>query len=165
MTIFFESQIMTKMPKKSKMPFVVAGAVAVLLMAISAAFMTGTRSPLYASGSVTIAPDLEASARGIRTLYVVALPAGGGRMPLGAARFSISADPQGKFHDFILTPETMTMMPGAAASGMPETFTIKARLDSDGAGGMDQPGDLTGEATEVHLGSKAINVTINRAVK
>lgn len=156
---------MSKMTKKSKIPFLLVGAVAVILLAISAAFMTGQRSPLYASGSISIAPDLEASARGFRTLYIVALPAGGARMPLGAARFSVSADAQGKFQDFVLTPETMTMMPGAAASGMPEAFTIKARLDSDGAGGMDQPGDLTGETTDVRLGSKDIHVTISRAVK
>ena len=157
------------MPKKSKLPFIVAGAVAVVALAISAAFMTGQQSPLYASGSVSIAPELIASAKGIRTLYVVALPGNGARMPLGAARFNVAADalshPQGKILDFVLTPETMTMMPGALAGGMPESFTIKARLDTDGNGGMDQPGDLTGEATEVHLGSNGVAITINSAVR
>lgn len=154
------------MKKKSKLPLIliVTGAVGIVTLAISAAFMTGEKAPLYASGTVEITPELEASARGFKTLYLVALPSGGGRMPLGAARFNVAEDAKGRFLEFTLTPQTMQMMPGAAGSGMPETFKVKARLDADGAGGMDQPGDLVGEIPEVRLGSKDLKITINRAV-
>jgi len=152
------------MSKKSKLPLILGGALLVIGLAISAAFMTGQQSPLFASGTVSITPDLEASAKGIRTLYIVALPADGGRMPLGAARFSLNDDAKGKFIDFVLTPETMQLMPGARGA-MPQTFTIKARLDTDGAGGMDQPGDLTGLSEAVGLGSRDVRITIASAVK
>jgi cytochrome c-type biogenesis protein CcmH len=161
---FFHGKERT-MSKRSKLPLILAGALIVLGLAISAAFMTGQQSPLFASGTVSIAPDLEASAKGIQTLYIVALPADGGRMPLGAARFHVSADPRGTFLNFALTPETMQLMPGSSQSGMPQSFNIKARLDTDGSGGMDQPGDLTGEATGIRLGSRDVHITIASAVK
>ncbi len=152
------------MGKKSKLPLILGGAFLVLVLAISAAFMTGQQSPLFASGSVSIAPELEASAKGIHTLYIVALPVDGGRMPLGAARFNINNDAKGKLLDFVLTPETMQLMPGANGR-MPERFAIKARLDTDGAGGTDQPGDLTGIADAVDIGSREVRITISSAVK
>ena len=152
------------MSKKSKLPLILGGALLVIGLAISAAFMTGQQSPLFASGTVSITPDLEASAKGIRTLYIVALPADGGRMPLGAARFNLNDDAKGKFIDFVLTPETMQLMPGAQGA-MPQTFTIKARLDTDGAGGMDQSGDLTGVSEAIALGSRDVSITIASAIK
>ncbi len=45
---------------------------------------------------------------------------------------------------------------------MPPQFRLKARLDADGAGGMDQPGDLVGEVSQVASGSRDVVITINR---
>lgn len=154
------------MSKKSKMPWIITGAVTVVAIAVATAFITGQQSPLFASGTISISPELEASAKGIRTLYVVALPDDGGRMPLGAARFNVPEDARGQFTNFVLTPETMQMMPGSGGQGsLPTTFKIKARLDTDGSGGMDQPGDLVGETTGIRLGSREVSITINSAVK
>lgn len=170
------------MAKKSKLPLILGGALVVIVIAVGGAFMVGQKSPLYAAGTIRITKELEPAAKGMRTLYIVALPADGGRMPLGAARFTVKDDAQGDFVRFALTPETMTMMPGAMrramgesatgndangndTSGMPGKFTVKARLDADGAGGMDQPGDLVGVATDVTLGSREVAITIDQAVR
>lgn len=152
-------------PKKktSYLPWIVLGAILIIALALLTAIRTGQKSPLYASGTVEISPDLVPAAKGMRTLYIVALPPAesGMRMPLGAARYNVSEDASGKFLSFTLTPETMQLMPGAGGM-MPGEFRLKARLDADGAGGMDQPGDLTGEVATVKNGSEGITITINR---
>lgn len=158
------------MARKNKLPLVLVGSAMIVGLAITAAFLSGKKSPLYAAGTIKISKDLEAAAKGMRTLYLVALPSDGGRMPLGAARFHVGEDATGQFINFVLTPETMTMMPGAMrgvddGSAMPEKFTIKARLDADGAGGMDQQGDLIGVIRDVTLGSRELSITIDQAVR
>jgi hypothetical protein len=45
---------------------------------------------------------------------------------------------------------------------LPEKIRIKARLDRDGIGGQDQNGDLTGELSDVAIGSKDIILQINK---
>ena len=150
--------------KKSPLIWIAPGAALVLAAALYMAVVTGQKSPLYAAGSIELSSELEPAAKGMRTLYIVALPPAesGMRMPLGAARFNVSGDATGRFLNFSLTPETMQMMPGASGGTMPAKFRRKARLDADGAGGMDQPGDLVGEVSQVASGSRDVVITINR---
>ncbi|MEY4630975.1 MAG: hypothetical protein RIQ81_1095 [Pseudomonadota bacterium] len=149
--------------KKSYLPWIILSGVIVVALAIFTAVQTGQKSPLYASGTVEITPELVSAAKGMRTLYLVALPPAesGMRMPFGAARFNVNEDASGKFLNFTLTPEIMQLMPGAGGV-MPDEFRLKARLDADGAGGADQPGDLVGEVSTVKLGTEGILITINR---
>jgi hypothetical protein len=153
-----------KARKPSHLIWMMAGFLGVLSIAIYMAVITGQKSPLYASGIVEISPELVPAAKGMRTLFLVALPPAesGMRMPIGAARFSVSQDASGRFVHFALTPETMQVMPGSASGGMPAQFRLKARLDADGTAGMDQPGDLVGELESVTTGSRNLVITINR---
>lgn len=130
----------------------------VLFLGIRTAMQTGEKSPILAKGSVTISPELAAKATGIRTLFIVIhdmdspMP-----MPFGAVKFTFDEDVKpGKFYDFVLTKERMQIMGGGmgGGGGPPARMRLKARLDRDGMGGMDQPGDLSGEIQPVALGDE-----------
>ena len=136
---------------------------AIVGIAIYTAFKTGQPSVVYAAGKVTLSDELKAEASGVRTLFVTVFDAESDMpMPYGAMRETLSADPEGAFGSFFLTPERLQVMNPSAPA--PTKLRIKVRLDRDGQGGMDQPGDLTGEITGVALGSKDVEILINKKI-
>jgi hypothetical protein len=137
--------------------FVVFVAAAILL-----ASRMGETSHAYARGSVVLPDELREQAKGARTLFVIAL--GPDRpMPLGAMRHALGDDLSGTVYEFVMTAESMRAM----GEGMewPETFKLKARLDRDGQGGADQPGDLVGEVLDVKKGQKDVEIRIDRVIQ
>ena len=102
--------------------------VAFVAAAIVLAARMGETSHAYARGAVVLPDNLVEQARGVRTLFVIAL--GPDRpMPLGAMRHALSDDPSGTVYEFVMTPESMAAMGGGVE--WPETFRLKARLDKD----------------------------------
>ena len=47
---------------------------------------------------------------------------------------------------------------------VPKRMRLKARLDKDGMGGMDQPGDMTGEVYDVSFGKDNVEIVINKKI-
>lgn len=141
------------------------GGVAILIIiaiAVVTAGEMGETNHAYAKGRVVLAPELEEQAKGLHTLFIIM--AGPDRpMPLGAQRKTISGDAKGTVYEFVLTKDNMQMM-AMGEGAIPEPFKLKARLDVDGQGGMDQPGDLVGEVTGLHLGAEGVEIVINRAI-
>jgi len=132
-----------------------------IVIAVLTAGEMGETSHAYAKGKVVLAPGLEEQAKGVHTLFIIM--AGPDRpMPLGAQRKTISADAKGDVYEFVLTKDSMQMM--AMGGEIPEPFKLKARLDVDGTAGPDQPGDLVGEVTGLHLGAEGVEIVINRAI-
>lgn len=135
----------------------------VIAAAIGTAFYFGETSPIIAEGRVTLKPELVGQAQGMRTLYMIVRdPSSPMPMPYGAMATTISEDPSGRILEFKLTKENLRIM--SAASGHPQNITIKARLDMDGLGGADTPGDITGTVENIPWGSRNIEIILDQLV-
>lgn len=139
----------------------VFAAVVVVIAAAVVAGQMGETSHAYAKGRVILDDHLKDSAKGIRTLFIIA--SGPDRpMPLGAFRKTLSGDASGVVYDFVLTKDNMQIMMNGGE--LPPEFRLKARLDRDGAAGPDQPGDLTGDIYPVKLGQDGVEIRIDHLV-
>ena len=149
---------------RSQTKLAVASAILVVLgAAMFAAIRFGEQSPLIASGTITLAPELTNQAKDITTLFIIVRDsASTAPMPVGAARKTINPGSNGKIFDFVLTKEFLQLM--VAEANLPKSLTIKARLDVDGAGGPDTPGDLVGEISGVPLGSGGVQISVDRVI-
>lgn len=134
-----------------------------MIGALFAALQTGQRSPLLASGTIALAPDLNNQALGLRTLFVIVHDSDSKMpMPYGAMKETLSDNAAGDFLQFHLTKERIAQMNPNAPT--PKFIRIKARLDQDGVGGMDQSGDITGQVDRIAVGSENIRVTMDTLV-
>lgn len=139
---------------------------AVVIMAIIAALQTGEKSPAFATGRVVLDPSLEDKAKDIRTLFIVIHDADSPMpMPYGAIKENLSEGAKaGTLVDFLITKERVQAMGGGMDRPLPKNMRLKARLDLDGLGGMDQPGDLIGVVEGVPFGAENVEIKINQAV-
>ena len=133
--------------------------------AIYQALSTGEQSPILAAGKILLKDNLAAEANGIRTLFIVLYDLDSPKpMPYGAVKEVLDQDPPaGEFFDFLVTREKIqTMNPNAP---LPKRLRLKVRLDRDGQGGMDQPGDLVGTLEGVSLGDSTSRIVISEVVR
>jgi hypothetical protein len=132
-----------------------------LAIAIFSAGQMGETSHAFAQGRVVLDRSLMDQGKTIDTLFIVM--SGSDRpMPLGALRKSVRVGDDGEVYRFILTKDNMQMMMGDQS--IPDSFKLKARLDRDGQGGADQPGDLVGEVMDVKKGQRDVEIQISRAI-
>ena len=119
------------------------------------------KSTVLARGVLRIEGALVPKAKGIRTVFIVVydeespMP-----MPWAAIKETLSKDAEGDFLKFILTKDNMQQM-NPNSHKLPQKIRIKARLDRDGQGGVDQPGDLTGSISGVSTGAEGLVIPIN----
>ncbi len=136
----------------------------VIAAAVGTAFMFGKTSDIIASGKVVLKPELISQAQGMRTVYLIVRdPASPMPMPLGAMVTTISGDPNGTVLEFKLTKDNMRMM-AAVDEQHPAKITIKARLDLDGLGGADTPGDIVGMVEQVDWGSQELTIELDQLI-
>jgi hypothetical protein len=149
--------------RKARSRLILLTAVVVAAASIGVALFFGETSPVIASGKVTLSDELTAQAQGMKTLYLIVRDAESPiPMPWGALVTTLGSDPSGTFYSFILTQDNLNIMnPGGA---LPKTISIKARLDMDGMGGADTPGDITGELKNITFGTQNIEITLNELV-
>ncbi len=110
------------------------------------------------SGRVTLSPALAAQAKPDDTVFVVARPAQGPRMPLAVLRRQVKDLPL----DFVLD-DSLAMSPAARLSGA-STVVVTARISRSGQA-MPQPGDLEGVSPAVPVGRSGLALEIRDAVK
>lgn len=123
------------------------------------------KSLVYAEGEVALSSDLIESAKGLRTLFIVVYDEDSPMpMPYGAIKYSLSSDATGAFKSFVLTKDNLQIMNPNAAK-LPKRLRIKARLDKNGQGGMDQAGDLIGDLKGVALGQSGLKIILSKEVK
>lgn len=135
----------------------------VIAGSIAAALTFGEKSPLIASGEVTLPDSLSSQAQGMRTLYIIVRDAESQiPMPWGALVTTLQEEPKGKVYSFILTRDNLRIMNPSAQP--PKNIQIKARLDLDGMGGADMPGDIVGLAESVPFGSESVKIELNELV-
>lgn len=156
--------------------------VAVVLLAIGYALLVGDKTKIYVNGTVELAPPLREKGKAARTVFIILRDAADSTPPITV----IEADaivgnkprrpsmPWGAYRDkvdftrnasygFTITKDNLQLM--AQQNDPPASFNIKVRLDRDGQGGVDQPGDLVGTRQQVARGSKDVRIVIDREVK
>lgn len=138
------------------------GVVLAIVVAIVSAGQMGEKSAAFARGKVVLADNLKDDATGIRTLYITVFDQNRPMPPYGAFRKTLSEDPAGEVYEFAVTQERLQVM--MEGSPWPATARIKARLDRDGLGGPDQPGDLVGEVESVQPGTQDLVITIDKKI-
>ncbi len=109
-------------------------------------------------GTVRLDPKLAAAAAPGDTVFVIARPADGGRMPLAVARTTVSALPW----QFALD-DSMAMAAGMKLSEQ-ATVVVVARISKSGQP-MPQKGDLEGASQPVPPTASGLNVVISRTVE
>jgi hypothetical protein len=140
--------------------------IAIVAMSIVSAFNFGEKSPIYVKGKVRIDDELRDSLQGVSTMFVVIYDLDSPMpMPFGAMRERLSAEQlaSGSPIPFMVTKEKLQMMNPNAP--MPKRMSVKVRMDKDGLGGRDQPGDLTGVISELRFGASDVTVDVNELVK
>ena len=107
------------------------------------------------SGTIEIAPDLQARAQGKPVLFLIARKGGGGP-PLAVVRV---ANP--RFPLAFEISKRNVMIPGVPFEGV---VTLSARLDADGSAGPVSGGDLEGRSAQpVRVGQKNVRIVIDKA--
>ncbi len=145
--------------KRSSLKPLVALAVVVVFGCIGAALYFGERSPIIAQGSVSLSETLTSQAQGMRTLYIIVRDAENPMpMPWGALSTTLSSEPNGTLYQFTLTRDNLRIM--NQGQDAPNKIIIKARLDMDGLGGGDMPGDIVGTSSPVDFGSSNLVVQL-----
>lgn len=132
--------------------------------ALGAAFMFGKKSPVYLQADIELSEELRESARGMRTLYIILFDDGPNAMPMpyGAIQRKLSDDASGEFYRLTATPEAVQVM--IETRPVPRKWRLKVRLDRDGFGGPDQPGDLVGTLSNIAMGETGLKVTIDKKI-
>ncbi|MEZ4742729.1 MAG: hypothetical protein R3B45_09820 [Bdellovibrionota bacterium] len=120
---------------------------------------------IFAKGTIEISQELLSKAQGHHTMFLVVYDADSPMpMPYGAMRDTINVDSNNTtLSSFILTPQRLQIMRPDAA--LPKSLRLKVRIDQDGQGGMDQPGDLVGEVPRIALGSDGVTVKIDKLIQ
>jgi cytochrome c-type biogenesis protein CcmH len=119
---------------------------------------TGTAtSAASVSGQVSLAPALAARASPEDTVFILARPAEGPRMPLAVLRKQVKDLPLSFSLD-----DSMAMAPGATISGH-SRIVVSARISKSGQA-MPQPGDLSGQSAVVAPGAQGLAIEISEVV-
>ena len=107
------------------------------------------------SGTIEIAPALQAKAQGKPVLFLIARKGGGGP-PLAVVRVG-----NPKFPLAFEISKRNVMIPGVPFEGM---VSLSARLDADGSAGPAGAGDLEGRtARPVRVGERNVRIVIDKA--
>ncbi|MCX7960899.1 MAG: c-type cytochrome biogenesis protein CcmI [Burkholderiales bacterium] len=115
-------------------------------------------APVALTGVVSLDPKLAASVSPTDTVYVIARPAEGGRMPLAVARTTVAALP----YRFRLD-DSMAMAPGATLSTQQKVVVV-ARVSRSG-GPARQKGDIEGVSAPVAPGASDVRVVMSQVIE
>ncbi len=110
------------------------------------------------SGVIKLAPALAARAAPEDTVFVLARPAQGSRMPLAAVRVQVKDLPLKFSFD-----DSMAMSPANKLSDFSEVV-VAARVSKSG-NVMPQPGDMEGVSKPVHPGTTGMSVEIAKEIQ
>lgn len=110
------------------------------------------------SGTIKLAPALAARAAPDDTVFVLARPAQGSRMPLAAVRVKVKDLPLAFSFD-----DSMAMSPEAKLSNFAEVV-VAARVSKSG-NVMPEAGDLEGVSKPVHPGTTGMSVEIAKEIR
>jgi cytochrome c-type biogenesis protein CcmH len=110
------------------------------------------------SGTVSLDPKLAAAAAPGDTVFVIARPADGGRMPLAVARTTVAALP----YRFTLD-DSMAMAPGVKLSDQAKVIVV-ARISKSGQPAS-QKGDIEGASAPVAPTASGLRIVLSRIIE
>ena len=110
------------------------------------------------SGTVSIAPAFARDVNPDDTLYILARPAQGPRMPLAVVRRKASELP------FAFRLDDAQAMPGGAPLSSAQQVRVEARISKSGDA-ISKPGDLRGESAIVTPGTANLSIVIDQIVR
>jgi cytochrome c-type biogenesis protein CcmH len=116
-----------------------------------------TKSSTSLQGVVSIDPALAAKLAAGDTVFVLARPVSGSRMPLAVARTTVGALP----YRFMLD-DSMAMAPGATISSHAKVV-VAARVSKSG-NAISQKGDIEGVSEPVVPGTSGVKVVLSRII-
>ena len=132
----------------------------VLVTGIAAQFSTSPK--IIVSGTIRVSPEVAEKAQGINVFFVTVFDQNRPFPPYGSMRELISIEPGGTEREFFVTPEKLQLM--NEMTPMPMTLKVKVRLDRDGQGGQDRPGDITQTKENVQPGTEGLQFDMTRIV-
>ena len=109
------------------------------------------------AGTVSLDPALAAKAQSSDTVFILARPASGARMPLAVARVTVAQLP----YRFTLD-DSMAMAPGATISSHAQVMVV-ARVSKSGSPAP-QRGDIEGSIGPVAPGASGLKVVLSRLI-
>ena len=109
-------------------------------------------------GTVSLAPSLKETVKPLDTVFILARPASGSRMPLAVIRTTVDKLP----YRFTLD-DSMAMSPAAKLSGQARVMVV-ARISKSG-NPMAQKGDIEGVSAAVAPGASGLNVVLSKTVE
>jgi cytochrome c-type biogenesis protein CcmH len=115
------------------------------------------QAELRLEGTVSLDPALAARVGADDTVFVIARPTSGARMPLAVARTTVGKLP----YSFTLD-DSMAMAPGASISGQSQVV-VAARVSKSG-NAAPQKGDIEGVSNPVAPGAKGIAILMSRVI-
>jgi cytochrome c-type biogenesis protein CcmH len=128
------------------------------LPAVNASGKTAPNPAAAIAGKVALSPALAGKAEPTDTVFILARPAEGPRMPLAVLRVQVKDLPM----QFTLD-DSMAMQPQLKLSGFEQVIVV-ARVSRSGNASA-QPGDLQGMTGVVKPGSKGLSIVIDSVVQ
>lgn len=110
------------------------------------------------TGTVSLDPKVAAQASPGDTVFILARPAGGARMPIAVARTTVSQLP----YNFTLD-DSMAMAPGATISSQSQ-LVIVARVSKAGSAAP-RKGDIEGTSAPVAPGASGLKIVLSRVIE
>ena len=120
--------------------------------------MEGAGAASAVAGRVALAPALAGRAGPEDTVFILARPAEGSRMPLAVLRKQVKDLPLSFRLD-----DSMAMAPGTIISKQARVV-VSARISKSGEA-MPRPGDLSGQSAPVAPGATGIEISIDEVVR
>lgn len=152
---------------KKLIPVLVIALLAIVGYSLYQAQNVGEKSPIYLGGTIEVSPDLKENIDSQNTLFLVLYDQNSPMpMPYGAIKETIEPSQlkDGRY-DFLITKEKLQVMSmGNENPKVPELFRLKVRVDRDGVGGRDQPGDISGQLTGLPYGKKDVAIKLDTLI-
>jgi hypothetical protein len=139
-----------------------AGSIGFIIAVLLIATRFAIKPETFVSGTILVPAEVARQAGEIKIMFITLFDADLPGPPYGAMREPIQIDPEGTERTFFVTREKLQIM--NPSRPLPNRLRVKVRLDVDGQGGADQPGDITGEVQDIVTGSSSIEITTDRVV-
>lgn len=152
---------------KKLIPVLALALIAIVGYSLYQAQSVGEKSPIYLGGTIEVSPNLKGNIDSQNTLFLVLYDQNSPMpMPYGAIKETIEPSQlkDGRY-DFLITKEKLQVMAmGNENPKVPELFRLKVRVDRDGVGGRDQPGDISGQLTGLPYGKKDVAIKLDTLI-
>lgn len=152
---------------KKLLPLLAIVLVAIVGYSLYQADSVGEKSPIYLGGTIEVSDNLKDNINDQNTLFLVLYDQNSPMpMPYGAIKETIEPGQlKNGQYKFLITKEKLQVMAmGNENPTVPSTFRLKVRVDADGVGGRDQPGDISGQLTGLPYGKKDVALKLDTLV-